>query len=521
MTHVGSRAGGLTDLEAVRAFARSRDPGAFEVLLERYQRMVLSTCLRVLGDRGHAEDATQETFLKLARHAGEISTNAGAWLHRCATRTAIDAQRRLRVRRDAEAVAASSSGVPEERTWREIEPLVDVALERLRDQDRDVLVSRFLLGRSQAVMAAEAGVNSGTMSRRIERALNRLHGELRSQSVEIGTVSALGTAMVFAGTVAGRAVMPSAEAAASLGKIGLAAGAAGGSGSVSKLVAVSVAAVLCGGLVTAGVMLVGSGGSGSGVGSVLASAGAVGVAGPVARPKKAIAGLTLVAQQEGGPMMQTMESDGSTIEIRLPSWNGEEDRLTLRVVDWEPGRGAKGTMSLRAEKVELMKGSRLEMLRDRAFEAGYEIDSLGLLRLSTRIEHNGEMTSLDWIGAPLGGQEGRGGRPFVGTWSEVGDWSMNVREDLVEVMSGGYAVFRFKVLSWEERNGETRVASICVDSMAPMLVGKRMKLLLRVEDGRYDLAFRQWPRERLDEWPEGFEANEENSLNVLSFRRAK
>ncbi|MEO1535727.1 MAG: sigma factor [Planctomycetota bacterium] len=74
MTYGGS----LTDLEAVRAFAASRDPRAFEVLLERYQRMVLATCLRVLGDRGHAEDATQETFLKLARHAGEITSNAGS-----------------------------------------------------------------------------------------------------------------------------------------------------------------------------------------------------------------------------------------------------------------------------------------------------------------------------------------------------------------------------------------------------------------------------------------------------------
>ncbi len=520
-----SYGGALTDIEAVRAFAASRDPRAFEVLLERYQRMVLATCLRVLGDRGHAEDATQETFLKLARHAGEITSNAGAWLHRCATRTAIDAQRSLKVRREAERVAASErlSDDPTERTWKVIEPLVDAALERLRDEDRDVLVSRFLLGRTQSAMASEAGVNSGTMSRRIDRALKRLHVELGRGGVEIAGVGALGGAMVLAGKSVAGAVVPTAETVASLGKIGLAAGATGGAGVLTKAVAIGAVAAVGLGTVALGVMLAG-GGSGGSVAGIAGAPAVAAVGDPVERPKREIKNLTMVHHQVGGPMGPTMECDGETIEMALPSWNGETERMVFRVLDWSSGRGSGGTLTLRTESLELGEGSDLVALRGRTFDAEYLIDEFGRLRLVTELEEGNRDSRLVWTGVGVGGQEDE--RPFVGSWAEVSPWEMRIREDIVEVLSGGYAVYRFKVLDWDERDqseggGVTRVQSICVDSMAPQLVGQRVKLLLREDDGLYELSFRQWPRDRVNEWPEGFEADEENNLNVLAFRRAK
>ncbi|MEL7484037.1 MAG: sigma-70 family RNA polymerase sigma factor [Planctomycetota bacterium] len=521
MTYGGS----LTDLEAVRAFAASRDPRAFEVLLERYQRMVLATCLRVLGDRGHAEDATQETFLKLARHAGEITSNAGAWLHRCATRTAIDAQRSLRVRREAEAVAGRAaaservSGDPAERTWKEIEPLVDAALERLRDEDRDVLVSRFLLGRSQSAMADDAGVNAGTMSRRIDKALKRLHAELGKGGVQIAGVGVLGGAMVLAAKGAAGAVVPTAETIASLGKIGLAAGA--GSKSGSKALVLVTAAVLGIGAVTGAAVLAG--------GKSARSAGALGVvptaaAGdPVERPgRKAIEGLELVHHQVNGPMGPTMECDGQKLEMSMPSWNGETERMVFRVVDWDRDREDRGTVTLQTRSLDLREGSDLVALRGRTFEADWSFDSADRLSLGVELIEGDSDSRIVWTGVGLGGQEDRdSGRPFVGEWAELSDWSLNVTKDIIEVMSGRHAVYRFKVLDWDERSGVTRVQSICVDSMAPQLVGKRVKLLLRESDGLYELSFRQWPRDRVDVWPEGFVANEENALNVLGFRRVK
>lgn len=511
--------GALTDLEAVRAFAASRDSRAFEVLIDRYQRMVLATCLRVLGDRGHAEDATQETFLKLARHASEITSNAGAWLHRCATRTAIDARRSLRVRRDAERVAASEAlaSHPTERTWREIEPLVDAALERLRDEDRDVLVSRFLLGRAQASMADEAGVNAGTMSRRIDRALKRLYSELDKGGVEIAGIGALGGAMALAA----RAVMPSGETLVSLGKISLAAGATGTSGAISKTVLILGVGTVAVASVAVGVLMVGGGPGGVPSVQGVAAPALAAQAEPVERPRRAIEKLTMVHHQIAGPMGPTMVCDGRTLEMSLPSWNGETEGMIFRVLDWSASGKAEGKLTLRTQSLDLREASHLEALRGRDFEAEYAIDAYGRLQLVCELVEGDADSRITWTGVAVGGQEGDDGRPFVGEWSELSQWDMRITEDTVEVLSDGYPVYRFRVLDWQERSGATRIASICVDSMAPHLVGKRVKLLLRETDGLYELSFRQWPRERLDEWPEGFLADEDNALNVLAFRRVK
>ena len=114
----------LDDASALDRYARIGDPRAFEVLVHRYQAMVVHTCARVMKSTADAEDAAQETFLKLARRAGEIRSNVAAWLHACALRTSIDLLRARATQQRAEG-AAASEGVAQdetERTWREIKP---------------------------------------------------------------------------------------------------------------------------------------------------------------------------------------------------------------------------------------------------------------------------------------------------------------------------------------------------------------------------------------------------------------
>ncbi|MFN9131459.1 MAG: RNA polymerase sigma factor [Phycisphaerales bacterium] len=182
-----SAAAGVSDLAALERYATSGDPRAFEILAVRYRDMVLGTCLRTLSSMADAEDATQETFLKLARHAREIRSNAAAWLHATAVRTSLDALRRRTSQRRAversaadrvamERTAARAESPADEPTWRQMQPVVDAALASLSDADRSLIVERFLAGRPQADMAAEAGVSKGTMSRRIDAALERLRG---------------------------------------------------------------------------------------------------------------------------------------------------------------------------------------------------------------------------------------------------------------------------------------------------------------------------------------------------------
>jgi RNA polymerase sigma-70 factor (ECF subfamily) len=52
------------------AAARSGDLPAFELLMRRYERLVLVTALRLAGNLADAQDVSQEVFLKLCGVAG-------------------------------------------------------------------------------------------------------------------------------------------------------------------------------------------------------------------------------------------------------------------------------------------------------------------------------------------------------------------------------------------------------------------------------------------------------------------
>jgi RNA polymerase sigma-70 factor, ECF subfamily len=91
------------------------DPRAFGELVGRHERRVYGLCLRILGSREDAEDATQEAFLAALRKAASFRQAAAfsTWLYRIAVNAATDqARRRARARlapldpEDAAAAAA-------------------------------------------------------------------------------------------------------------------------------------------------------------------------------------------------------------------------------------------------------------------------------------------------------------------------------------------------------------------------------------------------------------------------------
>src|SRR5262245_16544961 len=88
--------------DALQRYVENRDPEAFRDLVHDYQDLVYGTCRRVLGKHPALDDAVQETFIKLAKRAGGIRSNVGAWLHACARSTALDTLKADRPRRKQE-----------------------------------------------------------------------------------------------------------------------------------------------------------------------------------------------------------------------------------------------------------------------------------------------------------------------------------------------------------------------------------------------------------------------------------
>ena len=80
------------------AHALAGSQSAFEQIVRRYQRPVISLIARIVGDRAAAEDLAQETFVKAHRSlsAFDATRRLSTWLFRIAHNTAVDALRRTR-----------------------------------------------------------------------------------------------------------------------------------------------------------------------------------------------------------------------------------------------------------------------------------------------------------------------------------------------------------------------------------------------------------------------------------------
>lgn len=170
------------DLVLLERYREQGDAEAFTEIVQRYAGPVFAACQRVLHDPSVAEDAAQETFYRLMTRPHRVSSSLGGWLHRAATRLALDIRRSDSSRRRREA-AYEIPQPPEASTWADVAPKLDEALAVLPEDQRELLVRHFLRGEAQAQLADEANVSAATMSRRIKSAIDALRQELMTNGL--------------------------------------------------------------------------------------------------------------------------------------------------------------------------------------------------------------------------------------------------------------------------------------------------------------------------------------------------
>lgn len=166
-----------SDSELLVAIADG-DKAAFRALYDRYARAVLGLALRRLGDRGRAEDATQDTFTAIWRAAPSYRPDRGPgapWLYAVA-RNAMTNQWRARVDLPVEVgEEVSLEPGPDEQTelaWSSF--CVHRALEVLPATHRSLIELAYWQGLSQSEIATRLGMPLGTVKTRTRAALARL-----------------------------------------------------------------------------------------------------------------------------------------------------------------------------------------------------------------------------------------------------------------------------------------------------------------------------------------------------------
>jgi RNA polymerase sigma-70 factor, ECF subfamily len=156
---------------------------AFQQLVVRYRHRVFAVCFRVLHDHADAEDAAQETFVKLARGADAFRGDAklSTWLYRVARNVCLD-----RIRYDARrpstpvddvAAAGTEPSVEDVSDAHATATVVGAALAQLDDRSRQLLLLVAVDGLSYAEAAEVSDLAVGTVKSRVSRARVRL-GEL-------------------------------------------------------------------------------------------------------------------------------------------------------------------------------------------------------------------------------------------------------------------------------------------------------------------------------------------------------
>jgi RNA polymerase sigma-70 factor (ECF subfamily) len=171
-----------------------RDRAALEELVGRYDRRIYGLLLRFLGSPDRAEEAAQETFLRMLRGLAGYRSELPfrPWLYRIALNAARSLGAREADRGNRERRAAL--GRPEEdRTMNPADHAlrheISVFVEELPENQREAVILHYYQGLSHSEVAAALEVPAGTVATRIHHALDALRGRLATTGAAVAAVA--------------------------------------------------------------------------------------------------------------------------------------------------------------------------------------------------------------------------------------------------------------------------------------------------------------------------------------------
>lgn len=173
--------------EQLVSLSKDGNLGAFNSLVATYERQVFNLCLRLVGDAGAAEDATQEAFVSAFRSIHSFrGGNFRSWLFRIAANQAKDELRR-RKRRPATTSLISDDddkfefehpdpgkGPADHTENRELADALAAGLQGLPFEQRQVVLLIDYHGFDYAEAAEAADTSLGTIKSRLHRGRDAL-----------------------------------------------------------------------------------------------------------------------------------------------------------------------------------------------------------------------------------------------------------------------------------------------------------------------------------------------------------
>jgi RNA polymerase sigma-70 factor (ECF subfamily) len=167
--------------------ARRGELNAYDELVRRYRDVAVRTAYVVAGSADDAEDAAQDAFVKAYAALGRFRAGAPfrPWLLRIVANEARNRRRSagrragLAIRVADERPSIDSVPSPEAAVLAgEARAALLLAMNALREEDREIIGARYFLELSEAEAAETLGLPRGTVKSRLSRALGRLREEM-------------------------------------------------------------------------------------------------------------------------------------------------------------------------------------------------------------------------------------------------------------------------------------------------------------------------------------------------------
>ena len=167
-------------MELLRQYVHRNSDAAFAALVTRHVNMVYSAALRKTGNAHAAEEITQAVFVILAKKAGRLREEGRFFPAGCIKPRGFDLGQAFlrtefrRARREQEAYMQSLLDEPWAKVWPEIEPLLEDAMGRLGEKDRNAIALRFFEGKSFQEIGAAVGASENAAKKRVGHGLEKL-----------------------------------------------------------------------------------------------------------------------------------------------------------------------------------------------------------------------------------------------------------------------------------------------------------------------------------------------------------
>lgn len=204
------------DIQILRTYLKKRDEKSFQLLMNRYAGLVQDAARRQTPNENGIDEIVQNVFITLAKKAPQLKNYnyLGGWLLKT---TSYEVRNWLRSetrrthnlqRYTNQEIIMQSADNNRDKHWNEISPHIDDALLSLNEEDRAVMVMRFIESKKYIEIGKVFGKKPDTVRIQVSRNLGKLRQFLtrRDITLSVATLSMILTEKAAASLVVSTAL---------------------------------------------------------------------------------------------------------------------------------------------------------------------------------------------------------------------------------------------------------------------------------------------------------------------------